>query len=134
MESEYEIGISDPNVQVIKSGYREYLTPKSKLPIYQIGILAKITTSSRRTARGQDLYVSFWATLGPNSNNLVFEKVGIPSYKAASKTKAFSKKYPNENVGDLVALRGIDINDFFSAYHSYLIITDWYSEQTEVMY
>lgn len=131
---DYVIGISDPNVQILKSGYREYLTPKTKQPIYQIGIIVKINTFSRRYDKNQDLYVSFWATLGPNSNNLVFEKVGIPSYKSANKVKAFAKKFPKENVGDLVKLRGVDINDFFSAYHSYLIITDWYSEQTEVMY
>ncbi|MCK9531850.1 MAG: hypothetical protein M0R77_15005 [Gammaproteobacteria bacterium] len=132
--SEYEIGINDSNVQIMKSGYREYLTPKTKKPIYQIGIIAKIVTSSRRYGRAQDLYVSFWATLGPNSDNLVFEKVGIPSYKANSKMKSFSKKFPKENIGELVALRGVDINEYFSAYHSYLIITDWYSEQTEKLY
>lgn len=134
MSSDYVIGINDPNFEVLKAGYREYLTPKTKLPIYQIGILAKIATSSRKYGRPTDLYVSFWATLGPNSNNLVFEKVCIPSYKAANRTKAFTKKFPKENVGDLVALRDLDINEFFSAYHSYLIITDWYSEQTERMY
>lgn len=133
--NEYVIGINDPNVEIIKSGYREYLTPKSKLPIYQIGILAKISTSSRRYAgRPQDLLVSFWATLGPNSDNLMFEKVCIPSYKTANKTKAFSKKFPKENLGELTAIRDVNINEFFSAYHSYLIITDWYSEQTEKVY
>lgn len=134
MTSEYVIGINDPNMEIIKSGYREYLTPKTKLPIYQIGILAKIATSSRRYGRSQDLYVSFWATLGPNSDNLVFEKVCIPSYKAAAKTKSFTKKFPKENINDLLKVRNVDINEFFSAYHSYLIITDWYSEQTERTY
>lgn len=134
VENNYVIGISDPNVQIMKSGYHEYLTPKTKLPIYRIGIIAKINTFSRRYNKNTDLYVSFWATLGPNSNNLVFEKSGIPSHKAASKMKSFAKKYPKENIGELVALRNVDVNDFFSAYHSFLIITDWYSEQTEVMY
>lgn len=126
--SDYSIVVDDSNIEILNMGYHEYLTPTTKLPIYDIGISAKVISPFKRYGRNAELLVHFWATIGPNTDNPTFNHSLINSYKSQSKTSKFKKKFANPNIGELFEKTGVDINSVFNAYHSYLVITDWYSE------
>lgn len=130
---EYKFEMNDQNIEILGFGYKEYLSPKSKLPVFNIGVLAKVITTSRRYGRNQEIIVSYWASLGPNTTSLSFNHVEVQGRKAASRAAKFKKNFPNVDLERFLE-RGIDVKDFFSAYHSGLIITDWYSEQLEKSY
>lgn len=131
METEFKIDINDSNIEIVSLGYRQGLTPKAKLPIYYVGILAKVKTFSQTYRRPVETYVTFWSTIGPETKTLSFAKNLHPAYKAQSKINSFKKKFPNKNLNEVVDATGINIAEFFNAYHSYLIITDWYSESSK---
>lgn len=134
METEFKIDINDPNVEIVNVGYREGLTPKTNLPIYYVGIMAKVKSFSQTYRRQEEIFVSFWTTIGPETKTLSFAKALVPTYKAKSRLTQFKKKFPNTDLAKVIEATGVDVNDHFNSYHSYLIITDWYVEATKKGY
>lgn len=134
METEYMIDVKDSNIEIVNVGYREGLTPRTQKPIFYVGIMAKVKTYSHTYRRPTEIYVTYWTTIGPETKTIVFSNAAHQTHKTQSKINSFKKKFPNKDLAKVMEMTGVDVNDFFNAYHSYLIITDWYSEATKGRY
>lgn len=134
METKFDFNIHDSNLEIVNYGYREGLTPKTKKPIYYVGILAKIKTFSQSYRRQVEVYVTFWTTIGPDTKTLNWAQNLHPGYKAASRLNSFKKKFPNRDIPKVVEATGISVGEHFAAHHSFLIITDWYTESAKGNY
>ena len=126
------------NMEILRVGFREYLTPKTKEPIYDVGIIAKVKVSGvgryGRKDGMAELVVSFWSTVGPNTRAMRFNQVLIHGSNMTSRMNKFRKKFPNEDMSAMLNATGVELSEDFNAHNSYLLITDWYTEEAKKGY
>lgn len=132
MEFSKVIEFADTKVTVLNAAYHEYKTPKTDLPIYDFNVWIKVDTGIKKWGgKNHEAIISLLGTIGPNTTNPTLRHHVINAYKIKSRTSKYNKRFTNKDIAGLIEKTGVDINGIVNAYHSYLIITDWYREEAE---
>lgn len=130
MEFSTNIEFADSKVTVLNAAYHEYTTPKSGLPIYDFNIWIQVDTGIKHYGgKNKMAILSLLGTIGPNTTNPTLRHNVINAYKIKSRTSKYNKRFTNKDIAGLIEKTGVDINGIVNAYHSYLIITDWYRDE-----